>query len=76
MQSFTNAMASSLPTSADYELDFFTPPASASPLSIEGSYDSLVSAAACLAELKDELNRWDGVSTISECDVLASPGSS
>jgi len=62
-------MASSLPTSADYELDFFTPPTTSSPLSIEGSYDSLISAAACLKELKDELSRWDGVSHLPEFEA-------
>jgi len=55
-------MASSLPTSSDYELDFFTAPTSVSPLSIEGSFDSLISATACLSQLKGQLPRWDGVS--------------
>lgn len=55
-------MASSLPTSSDYELDFFTAPTSVSPLSIEGTFDSLISATACLSQLKSQLGRWDGVS--------------
>jgi hypothetical protein len=55
-------MASSLPTSSDYELDFFTAPTSVSPLSIEGTFDSLISATACLSQLKAQLGRWDGVS--------------
>lgn len=54
-------MAASLPTSPDYELDFFTAPTSVSPLSIEGSFDSLISATACLSQLKNQLDRWDGV---------------
>jgi hypothetical protein len=65
-------MASSLPTSSDYELDFFTAPTSVSPLSIEGSFDSLISATACLSQLKGQLARWDGVSLIySVRDVWA-----
>lgn len=57
-------MASSLPPSQDYELDFFTAPTSVSPLSIEGSFDSLISATACLSQLKGQLGRWDGVSLL------------
>lgn len=72
-QSFTTAMASSLPTSSDYELDFFTAPTSVSPLSIEGSFDSLISATACLSQLKGQLPRWDGVS--QSCLLLDVPGS-
>lgn len=48
----------------DYELDFFTAPTSVSPLSIEGSFDSLISATACLSQLKGQLGRWDGVSPL------------
>lgn len=46
----------------DVELDFYTAPAAHAPASIEGSTDSVISAAACLAELRGHVDKWDGVS--------------
>lgn len=43
-------------------LDFYTAPAATAPASIEGSTDSVLSAAACLHELRGDLHKWDGVS--------------
>lgn len=62
VQSFTKAMASELDTLSNIELDYFTAPTSVSPLSIEGTFDSLISATACLSQLKAQLGRWNGVS--------------
>jgi len=44
------------------ELDFYTAPAATAPASIEGSTDSVISAAACLHELRAHVDKWDGVS--------------
>ncbi|WFD24238.1 hypothetical protein MEQU1_002935 [Malassezia equina] len=53
-------MRDCIPTHVDYELDYFTASSETAPLSIEGMYDSVVSAAACLQELEPHLNEWDG----------------
>lgn len=47
---------------AGVQLDFYTAPAAHAPASIEGSTDSVLSAAACLVELRGHVDKWDGVS--------------
>lgn len=59
-QAFTEAMMSAL-RATDVQLDFYTAPTDTAPASIEGTYDSVVSAAACLKELRTEVGKWDGV---------------
>lgn len=54
-------MRQAIPPHADYELDYFTASPASAPLSIEGMYDSVVSAAACLVELEPCLEEYDGV---------------
>jgi Asp/Glu/hydantoin racemase len=56
--SFSIAMQSTL--TSTFPLDFFTPSHPASPLSIEGTTDSIISAAACLHDLSSRLDEWDG----------------
>jgi Asp/Glu/hydantoin racemase len=46
------------------ELDFYTAPAATAPASIEGTTDSVISAAACLHELRPHVDKWDGVSKL------------
>lgn len=55
-------MKEALPAHSDYVLDFFTAPAETAPLSIEGVHDSIVTAAACIHELRDKHTQWDGAS--------------
>jgi Asp/Glu/hydantoin racemase len=50
----------------DVPVDFFTPSSKVSPPGIEGTFDSIVSAAGVLEELKGRLDEWDGVSCGSE----------
>lgn len=44
----------------DIPVDFYTP--SASPPAIEGTADSILSAAVVIQDLKSQLDEWDGVS--------------
>ena len=62
-------MRNCVPAHADYELDYFTASPDSAPLSIEGMYDSVISAAACLKELEACLNEWDGVRAVKADSV-------
>ncbi|WFD28134.1 hypothetical protein MNAN1_003140 [Malassezia nana] len=53
-------MRQAIPPHADYDLDYFTASPASAPMSIEGMYDSVVSAAACLVELEPCLEKYDG----------------
>jgi Asp/Glu/hydantoin racemase len=49
-------------------IGFYTAPTNA-PLSIEGIADGIVTANACLAELRDHLDQWDAVSHPREMEA-------
>lgn len=59
-QAFTEGIRATL--TADCELDFYTAPAAHAPPSIEGVTDEILSAAACLSELRAHVDKWDSVS--------------
>lgn len=62
VQGFSLSIQRSLSEDA-VPVDLYTAPASA-PASIEGTVDSVVSAAAVLADLKGRWDEWDGVSPL------------
>ncbi|CAK9784649.1 hypothetical protein CC85DRAFT_282922 [Cutaneotrichosporon oleaginosum] len=57
-EAFTEGIRGTL--RADVELDFYTAPAAHAPASIESATDEIVSAAACLSELRAHVDKWDG----------------
>ena len=48
-------------TSDGSAVDFYTAPADSAPASIEGTYDSVISTAAVLRDLRGRWDDWDGV---------------
>lgn len=52
----------------DVTVDFYTAPEDESPAGIEGTTDSIISAAAVLKDIQQRFDEWDGVShIIYEC---------
>lgn len=64
-QAFTRSMQQALTdaglTSGSIGINYYTAPADTAPASIEGTYDSVISAAAVLNDLKGRWDDWDGV---------------
>lgn len=80
LQSFTDGIRECLPQHPDIDYDFYTAPLATAPLSIEGVYDSIVTANACLQDLKERLHQWDGVRSLTltlvrRCLLLCTPPS-
>ncbi|BEJ16952.1 hypothetical protein CspHIS471_0603530 [Cutaneotrichosporon sp. HIS471] len=57
-EAFTESIRNTL--NADVELDFYTAPAAHAPPCIEGVTDMILSATACLVELRAHVDKWDG----------------
>ncbi len=73
VQAFSLSMQRSLGQDT-IPVDFYTAPISA-PASIEGNVDSIVSAAAVLADLQGRWDEWDGVGSDTESQLIPVCGS-
>ncbi|WWD04002.1 hypothetical protein V865_002064 [Kwoniella europaea PYCC6329] len=73
-QAFTESIQRTLVPPPDMILDFYNPSHPDAPYSIEGSYDSVISAAACLKDLRSQLDKWSGfvVACFSDHPLTAS----